>query len=84
MLQSRHPHSAPHAFSSIGLRSGRPSTTPAPTPLVDLSALQAASRTLHDLSSKDAVAVPDLGDLITLRVYFLELRSEPSSQGSLV
>ena len=37
---------------------------------LDLPALQAASRVLHEHFLKDAQAVPDLGDMLTIRMSF--------------
>lgn len=36
-------------------------------PAVDLPALQGAGRVLHDQLVKDAQAVPELGDMLTIR-----------------
>jgi hypothetical protein len=38
-----------------------------PVPVVDLSALQSASRVLHDQFVKDAQVIPDLGEMLTAR-----------------
>ena len=38
-----------------------------PAPAVDLPALQGAGRVLHDRLVKDAQAVPELGDMLTIR-----------------
>lgn len=40
-----------------------------PIPAVDLPALQSAGRVLHDQLVKDAQAVPELGDMLTIRAY---------------
>lgn len=41
----------------------------APALVVDLAALQAASSALQEQLSKDAQAVPDLGEMLTIRAY---------------
>lgn len=45
----------------------QPASKPAPT--VDLPSLQSASRVLQDQLVKDAQAVPELGDMLTIRVF---------------
>lgn len=38
-----------------------------PTPAVDMPSLQSASRVLEEQLVKDAQAVPELGDMLTIR-----------------
>jgi hypothetical protein len=40
---------------------------PEPAPVVDLQALQAASGVLQEKMNQDASAVPDLGEMLTIR-----------------
>jgi nuclear pore complex protein Nup155 len=56
------------ASTSFGPSHNTHNPTPSPTPLLapDLSALQSASRILHAQFLKDAQAVPDLGDMLSL------------------
>lgn len=42
-----------------------------PPPVLDLPALQAASRVLHEQIAKDAQIVPDLGDMLTIRTFII-------------
>lgn len=42
-----------------------------PEPVVDLPALQNASRVLQEQFVKDAQIVPDLGDMLTIRAFNL-------------
>jgi hypothetical protein len=41
-----------------------------PAPVVDLQALQAASGVLQDKMNQDASAVPDLGEMLTIRAWY--------------
>lgn len=38
-----------------------------PAPVLDLPALQNASRVLHDQLTKDAQVIPDLGEMMSIR-----------------
>jgi hypothetical protein len=40
---------------------------PEPAPVVDLQALQAASGVLQEKMNQDASAVPDFGEMLTIR-----------------
>ncbi|KAI0082270.1 nucleoporin [Panus rudis PR-1116 ss-1] len=61
MFQSTAPSSSfPKSINGKGTQH-----TPSPTPLLDLPALQSASRVLHDQFVKDAQAVPELGEMLT-------------------
>ena len=42
-----------------------------PAPTVDLPALQGAGRVIHEQLVKDAQAVPELGDMLTIRVFYV-------------
>lgn len=42
---------------------------PEPAPVVDLQALQAASGVLEDKMNQDSAAVPDFGEMLTIRAY---------------
>jgi hypothetical protein len=63
------------SFGDIANASGTSAPTrlpqPAPKPeaVVDLSALQNASRVLHDQFVKDSQIIPDIGDTLTIRVF---------------
>lgn len=70
MQQFANSYSGANGFSSIGNLSGRSYTASTPTPVVDLLALQTAGRALREHSDKDVGAVPDLGEMITLRTYW--------------
>lgn len=56
---------APNATSAIGSLSRRPPLSQ--TSVVDPPTLQAASRILQEQAGKDGTAVPDLGELLTIR-----------------
>jgi hypothetical protein len=43
-----------------------------PAPVVDLGALQNASRVLQDQFAKDAQIIPELGDMLTTRMSYLD------------
>jgi nuclear pore complex protein Nup155 len=70
---------ANYARSFIGADSNAGASTfgsrqlaaPAPAPVVDLAALQSASNALQEQLSKDAQAVPDLGEMLTIRAPFV-------------
>lgn len=47
----------------------QPQSTSKPAPVVDLPALQNASRVLQDQFLKDSQIIPDLGDTLTTRMY---------------
>jgi nuclear pore complex protein Nup155 len=66
------PFSASRSFSgplasTNGLISRQPLPAAKPTPVVDLQALQSASRVLQDQFIKDAQVIPDLVDTLTTR-----------------
>lgn len=54
---------------STNFRLGQPQPTPKPAATLDLPALQSASRVLHDQLLKDAQAVPDLADMLSIREF---------------
>jgi hypothetical protein len=54
-------------YTGAGTLAIRTAPTPAPAPVVDLVALQAASRVLQEQHNKDATIIPDLGDMLTIR-----------------
>jgi hypothetical protein len=54
-------------YTGAGTLAIRATPTPAPAPVVDLVALQAASRVLQEQHNKDATIIPDLGDMLTIR-----------------
>lgn len=49
-------------------RPSQPRPTQEPRPTLDLPALQSASRVLHEQYLKDAQAVPELSDMLTIRM----------------
>lgn len=58
------------ASSSInGTHSRQLQIAAKPAPVVDLLALQSASRVLHDQFIKDAQVIPDLADTLTTREH---------------
>jgi nuclear pore complex protein Nup155 len=50
-------------------RLGQSQAVPKPVASLDLPAMQSASRVLHDQLLKDAHAVPELGDMLTIREW---------------
>ena len=65
--------SSSKSFSPFGGRSRHAQTMSKPAALLDLPALQAASRVLQEQLAKDAQTVPDLGDMLTIRTFFVFL-----------
>lgn len=53
---------------STSARLGQSQAVPKPAPSLDLAALQGASRVLEDQLVKDAQAVPELGDMLSIRM----------------
>jgi hypothetical protein len=60
--------------STNGLNSRQLLPASKPAPVVDLPALQSASRVLQDQFIKDAQVIPDLVDTLTTRECFVVLR----------
>jgi hypothetical protein len=70
-------HSFNHASSLAGALVLKPQSVSEPAPVLDLPALQTASTILQDKLNKDASAVPDLGEMLTIReCEFNESRQE--------
>ncbi|KAF9244625.1 nucleoporin [Melanogaster broomeanus] len=59
---SSKPQLPSHTANAAGLRTNQLQSRP--SPVVDLSGLQSASRVLHDQFLKDSQIVPDIGDLL--------------------
>lgn len=61
-------HAEPNDTSAPGILPRR-TVASSQGPAVDIPALQAVSRVLQEQSSKDAMAVPDLSELLSIREY---------------
>lgn len=63
-----------HASTSSNGFLARPQPPPPKAfPQLDLAALQSASRVLHDQFIKDAQSVPDLADMLTIRMFVCDV-----------
>lgn len=65
------PPSASVAWRTTSNKNAQLQHAAKPVPTVDLPALQGAGRVLHDQLVKDAQAVPELGDMLTIRTCLL-------------
>lgn len=65
---SRSVNGLPNSANQNGIDSRQVQLASRPVPVVDLPALQSASRVLQDQFIKDAQIIPDLGDTLTTRM----------------